>query len=85
MPKNFNRLKQWLSRLSFRTGIIAVILCALCYTISFAQMLLPISSTAKGILWAVFFGIAKTLQYGALLILGTTGISRLKSIFKREQ
>ena len=49
------RIKLFLSRLSVRTGIIVLVVCVLCYIISFAQMLLPISTTAKGVLWFVFF------------------------------
>ena len=49
-----------------------------------AQMLLPISVTAKGILWTVLFGLAKTCQYGGLTILGVEGYKRLKNKFKRK-
>ena len=72
------RIKLWLQSLSFRTGIWIVVVCLLCYTISFAQMLLPISITAKGVIWTMFFGLAKTAQYSAILILGKAGIERLK-------
>lgn len=37
---------------------------------------------AKGVLWFVFFGLAKTCQYTAVLILGKAGIERLRKIFK---
>ena len=50
--------------------------------VSFTQMLLPVSATTKGVLWVVFFGLAKTFQYAALLILGTAGLTRIKAIFK---
>lgn len=43
-------------------------------------MALPISSTAKGILWTIFFGLAKCMQYAGLTILGTEGLKRLKQI-----
>ena len=46
-------------------------------------MLLPVSTTAKAVLWFVFFGLAKTLQYTAILILGTTGIARIKASMRR--
>ncbi len=46
-------------------------------------MLLPIRATAKGVLWVVFFGLAKTSQYTALAILGVDGWRRLKSTFKK--
>ena len=45
-------------------------------------MLLPVSATTKGVLWVVFFGLAKTFQYAALLILGTAGLTRIKAICK---
>ena len=41
-------------------------------------MLLPISVSAKGILWTILFGLAKTCQYGGLTILGVEGYKRLK-------
>ena len=82
--KALEAVKQWLSRLSFRTGVIVLSLCVPCYIFSFAQMALPISAKAKGILWVVFFGLAKTFQYGGLTILGVEGWKRLKARFKRQ-
>ena len=61
------------------------IFCVCCYVLSFAQMLLPISVSAKGVLWAVFYGMAKASQYTALLILGKAGLERLKSVLKRAR
>ena len=77
-------IKQWLGRLSFRTGVIVMLLCVPCYVFSFAQMALPISAKAKGVLWVVFFGLAKTFQYGGLTILGVEGWKRLKARFRRR-
>lgn len=85
MSLAFTRLKQWLGRLSFRTGIVVATLCIISYIVSFAQILLPISATMKGVLWTVFFGLAKTFQYVALLILGTAGLTRIKAIFKCQK
>lgn len=85
MPPTFIRFKQRLGGLSFRTGIVVAILCVISYIVSFAQMLLPLSATTKGVLWAVFFGLAKTFQYVALLILGTAGLTRIKVIFKCQK
>lgn len=73
-----NNLKLWLSKLSFQTGVIFLVICAICYVVSFAQMLLPISVTAKGIFWFIFFGLAKTFQYGGLAVLGVDGVKRIK-------
>ncbi|MDE5675584.1 MAG: hypothetical protein K2I44_09620 [Muribaculaceae bacterium] len=81
---NFYKIKQWLKGLSFKTGIIVAGLCVVCYAISFAQMLLPISLEVKGALWVIFFGLAKTCQYSALLILGKAGTEKLKSYFSKQ-
>ena len=80
----FLKVKSWLQSLSFKTGVIVLLCCIPCYILSFAQMLLPISVTAKGILWTILFGLAKTCQYGGLTILGVEGYKRLKSKFKRN-
>ena len=80
----FYNMKHWLQSLSFRTGVIVLLCCIPFYILSFAQMLLPISVTAKGILWTVLFGLAKTCQYGGLTILGVEGYKRLKDKFKHK-
>lgn len=79
------RIKNLLQRLSFRTGVIVLCCCIPCYILSFAQMALPISTAAKGVLWFVLFGLAKTTQYAGLTILGVEGIKRLKTRRKRKQ
>ncbi|MDO4335213.1 MAG: hypothetical protein Q4C37_05200 [Bacteroidales bacterium] len=82
LSKAATALKEWLSTLSFKTGLLVAALCIACYAISFAQMLLPISVAAKGTLWVVFFGLAKTFQYSALLILGKAGVAKLRDMFR---
>ena len=82
-PPLLKRFIAWLQQLSFRTGVIVLSMCVLCYITSFAQAILPISVAAKGILWAAFFGLAKTLQYSGLAILGVDGYKRLKAKLKR--
>ena len=79
------KIRQWLQSLSFKTGVIVLMCCIPFYILSFAQMLLPISAAAKGILWTVLFGLAKTCQYGGLTILGVEGYNRLKSRMKRKK
>ena len=74
-----------LSKLSFRTGVIVLLTCIPFYIISFAQVALPISTSLKGILWVLFFGLAKTAQYGGLTILGAEGIKRLKRYWKKTK
>ena len=80
----FQKIKWWLSKLSFRTGVIVLAMCIPFYIISFAQMALPISAALKGTLWVIFFGLAKTAQYGGLTILGAKGIKRIKDWWKRR-
>lgn len=81
MRKILARMKEWLQRLSFRTGVIVLLCCIPCYVLSFAQMALPISTTVKGVLWFILFGLAKTFQYGGITILGVEGMKRLKGLF----
>ena len=78
-------IRTWLQSLSFRTGVIVLLCCIPFYILSFVQMLLPISAAAKGILWTVLFGMAKTCQYGGLTILGVEGYKRLKDMFRRKK
>lgn len=85
MKKMLQRIKLWLQSLSFRTGVIVLLCCIPFYILSFAQMLLPISAAAKGVLWTVLFGLAKTCQYGGLTILGVEGYQRLKNWLKRRK
>lgn len=80
----FENVRQWLRSLSFRTGVIVLMSCIPFYILSFAQMVLPISAAAKGILWTVLFGLAKTFQYGGLTILGVEGYKRFKNMLKRN-
>ncbi|MDE6121043.1 MAG: hypothetical protein K2F63_04565 [Muribaculaceae bacterium] len=78
-------LHSWLRRLSFRTGVILVFLCMLSYAVSFAQILLPMSAAMHGALWVVFFGLAKTLQYTAIAVLGATGMEKIKKYIRRRR
>jgi len=83
--KFLRRIKTWLQSLSFRTGVIVLLSCIPFYVLSFAQMLLPISVAAKGVLWTVLFGMAKACQYGGLTILGVEGYRRLKNMVARKK
>lgn len=84
MKDRLQKIRLWLSRLSFRTGVIMLLCCIPCYILSFAQMALPISTGTKSVLWVILFGMAKTLQYGGLTILGVEGVKRLKQHFKKS-
>ena len=79
------KIKQLLQGLSFKTGVIILALCIPFYIISFAQMALSISTEMKGMLWFVFFGLAKTFQYGGLTILGVDDWKRLKAYFGKKK
>lgn len=82
---NMRCFKAWLASFSYRTGVIVLIACVIFYIISFAQMLLPISVAVKGTLWVIFFGLAKTAQYSALLILGKAGIESIRKRWRRNR
>ena len=73
-----NRVNTFLRRFSFKTGVIILLLCIPFYILSFAQMAMDLSYSVKGILWVVFFGLAKTFQYAGLAILGVEGIKRIR-------
>ena len=75
------KINTFLKRFSFKTGIIILSLCVPFYILSFAQMALDFSYSIKGLLWVIFFGLAKTFQYAGLAIIGVGGIKRLKSKF----
>lgn len=79
VKEKFLKVKVWLASLSFRTGLLVLGLCVICYVISFAQVLLPLSVAWKGALWVIFFGLAKTFQYGGLLILGKEGWKKVRN------
>ena len=85
MKRFFLKIKAWLSRLSFKTGVIVFACCIPCYIFSFAQMLLPISAAAKGVLWVIFFGLAKTFQYAGISLLGVEGYRRIKARLTRKR
>lgn len=78
-------IKLFLSRLSFRTGVVVLVMCVVFYVASFAQALLPISAAAKTTLWVVLYGCAKTAQYAGLAIVGIEGWSRIKAWFRRSK
>ncbi len=83
MKQLMQRIKGWLAGLSFRTGVIVLLMAIPCYVASFAQLLLPISAAWKSALWVALFGLAKTAQYGGLTILGVEGFKRLKAKLKK--
>ena len=83
IKRALEKIRFYLSRLSFRTGVIVLFLCVPFYAISFLVLLLPFSEVLRGALWALFFGLAKSAQYGGLAILGVEGVKKLKSWFKK--
>lgn len=74
-----DKIKRWLGKQSFKTGMIVLMMCIPFYIFSFAQMALDLSYEMKGVLWVVFFGLAKTFQYAGIAILGVEGVRRLKN------
>lgn len=88
MKQMFARIKEAVmrmaGRLSFRTGVVILALCIPFYILSFAQMALDISLQFKGVLWVVFFGLAKTTQYLGLAVIGVEGWKRVKRWLRRD-
>ena len=78
-------VKSYLKRLSFKTGILFLGLCIIFYILSFAQMALNLTYSVKGVLWVIFFGLAKTFQYAGLAVIGVEGIKRLKLWFTKSR
>jgi phosphoglycolate phosphatase len=48
-------------------------------------MLLPISASAKSVLWIVFFGLTKATQYTGLAIVGVEGWQRIKAYIRLKR
>ncbi|MBO7262148.1 MAG: hypothetical protein J6U95_04360 [Alistipes sp.] len=80
--QRLEQTKQHLAKLSFRQGVVVLIMCVIFYVASFAQMALPISTKAKSVLWIVLFGCAKTAQYTGLAIVGVEGWRRIKAYMR---
>ena len=78
-------IKSYLQKLSFRTGVIVLLMCIPFYILSFVQAFFPVSTATKGILFTVFFGLAKNFQYGGIAILGKEGYKRVKGYLKRKK
>lgn len=78
-------IKSYLQKLSFRTGVIVLLMCISFYILSFVQAFFPVSTATKGILFTVFFGLAKSFQYGGIAILGKEGYKRVKGYLKRKK
>lgn len=87
-------IKRWLSKLSFRTGVIVLAMCVPCYLISFfpvipwikdLSIITWMSAYGKWLWWVVWFGLAKTFQYSGITILGVEGYKRLKAILSRKK
>lgn len=78
-------IKSYLQKLSFRTGVIVLLMCIPFYILSSVQVFFPVSTATKGILFTVFFGLAKSFQYGGIAILGKEGYKRVKGYLKRKK
>ena len=79
------RVKSFLQGLSFRTGVVVLLSCVVFYLLSFGVLAMPLPVGLRGALWALFFCLAKSAQYGGLLILGAEGVRRVKRWFGRDR
>lgn len=82
LREHIDSVKQHLAQLSFRQGVVVLIMCVIFYVASFAQMALPISAKVKSVLWIVLFGCAKLTQYTGLAIVGVEGWRRIKAYMR---
>ena len=78
-------IKSYLQKLSFCTGVIVLLMCIPFYILSFVQVFFPVSTATKGILFTIFFGLAKSFQYSGIAILGKEGYKQVKGYFKRKK
>ena len=78
-------IKSYLQKLSFRTGVIVLLMCIPFYFLSFVQVFFPVSTATKGILFTIFFGLAKSFQYGGIAILGKEGYKQVKGYLKQKK
>lgn len=74
-----SKIKSFLKRFSFRTGVVILLMCIPFYVFSFVQMALPLDIEVKGVLWVVLFGMAKMFQYTGITIIGANGVKKLKA------
>lgn len=88
------KIKHWLSKLSFRTGVIVLALCVLFHIFAFLpiipwvedwSLLSWMNPYVKGVWFTAWIGIAHVFKYAGLAILGVDGYRRLKAFFKRKR
>ena len=78
-------IKSYLQKLSFRTGVIVLLMCIPFYLLSFVQVFFPVSTATKGILFTVFFGLAKSFQYGGIAFFWEEGYKQEEGYFRRKK
>lgn len=79
------KVRSWLSRLSFRTGVIVLVLCVILHVAAFVPLAFDLSAQFKAIWWFWCFGAAKATQYTGLAIVGAEGVKRLRRYFKKKK
>lgn len=78
-------IKEKLSKLSYKTGVAVLASCLIFYAASGVAVLVAGDWKKAGLWFVIFFGLAKTCQYGGLTILGVDGYKRLKSRLRRSK
>jgi phosphoglycolate phosphatase len=88
------KIEYWLSKLSFRTGVIVLAMYAVCILIAFFPVIpwikdwwvfTAMSPYVKGLWWTAWFGLAHVFKYAGITILGIEGCKRLRAYFKRKK
>ena len=88
------KINLWLSKLSFRTGVIVLVMCILFHIIAFLPIIPWVKDWSliswmnpyvKGLWWTAWIGIAHVFKYAGLAILGVEGYKRVKAFFRRKK
>ena len=62
-------IKSYLQKLSFRIGVIVLLMCIPFYILSFVQVFFPVFNGNERHTVYYLFGLAKSFQYGGIAIL----------------
>lgn len=79
----WQKIKTALSKLSFRTGLILLVLCLLFHGVAVGFFTIPLEGETKALLITISFALAKIFQYSAVAILGVRGVMRVKAWIRK--
>lgn len=79
----WEKIKTALSKLSFRTGLILLVICLLFHGVAISLFAIPLEGEIKALLITISFALAKIFQYSAIAILGVKGVMRIKAWIRK--